>query len=404
MAIPDPATTEWVPIWTSQGQVSSGAQTPWTQDVEAATYKLSNVGRVTVLGGGITVGGATPVNNSINITGQYLINGVPLAAAGVPPTRQVIAGSGMTGGGALSADVTLNANVWSVNGHTGAVVLTPADIAASGGVPATRSITPADGTLQGGGDLSIDRTFKVVADTSVQQHRVSLAGGLIGTRREVNFIQGSGMLLAVTDDPVNNRVNIALTGTAGAPQSPWLTDIDAAGKVLFSAGKIGIGVPAPVYKLDVAGDCNLSAGSVYRINGVPIGSGAVSSVFTRTGAVVADPADYSAFYVAIARQVIAGTGLTGGGVLSADVTLTAKAMVASGASHSAGMVPDPGATAGTTRFLREDATGGFLLAAAVCIATPWTSDIDGAGYMLRVQIVSAKGDSSVLLILLVPFI
>ena len=32
------------------------------------------------------------------------------------------------------------------------------------------------------------------------------------------------------------------------------------------------------------------------------------------------------------------------------------AMVASGASHAAGLVPDPGATAGTTRFLREDAT------------------------------------------------
>jgi hypothetical protein len=30
--------------------------------------------------------------------------------------------------------------------------------------------------------------------------------------------------------------------------------------------------------------------------------------------------------------------------------------VASGASHSTGLVPDPGATAGTTRFLREDAT------------------------------------------------
>jgi hypothetical protein len=31
-------------------------------------------------------------------------------------------------------------------------------------------------------------------------------------------------------------------------------------------------------------------------------------------------------------------------------------MVASGASHSAGAVPDPGAVAGTTRYLREDAT------------------------------------------------
>lgn len=48
----------------------------------------------------------------------------------VPTTRQVIAGAGMTGGGALSADVTLNANVTSVFGRTGAVVITSAEIAA----------------------------------------------------------------------------------------------------------------------------------------------------------------------------------------------------------------------------------------------------------------------------------
>jgi hypothetical protein len=35
---------------------------------------------------------------------------------------------------------------------------------------------------------------------------------------------------------------------------------------------------------------------------------------------------------------------------------TQSAFVASGASHAKGLVPDPGSTAGTTRFLREDAT------------------------------------------------
>jgi hypothetical protein len=31
-------------------------------------------------------------------------------------------------------------------------------------------------------------------------------------------------------------------------------------------------------------------------------------------------------------------------------------MGASGTNHSAGLVPDPGATAGTSKFLREDGT------------------------------------------------
>lgn len=86
-------------------------------------------------------------------------------------------------------------------------------------------------------------------------------------------------------------------------------------------------------------------------------------------------------------QIIAGTGLTGGGTLAADVTievqdaadqtimgnisggpavpigLTATEVTAfiniftaSGPGHLKGLVPDPGGSAGTAKFLREDAT------------------------------------------------
>lgn len=50
--------------------------------------------------------------------------------------------------------------------------------------------------------------------------------------------------------------------------------------------------------------------------------------------------------------------LTGGGTVALGGTLTIAANVfgASGPSHSTGIVPDPGASAGTIRFLREDAT------------------------------------------------
>lgn len=56
--------------------------------------------------------------------------------------------------------------------------------------------------------------------------------------------------------------------------------------------------------------------------------------------------------------------LTGGGDLSADRTLAISDFVASGASHARGAVPDPGGSAGTTRFLREDATWAVPAAAA----------------------------------------
>jgi hypothetical protein len=38
-------------------------------------------------------------------------------------------------------------------------------------------------------------------------------------------------------------------------------------------GNVGIRTLTPAYALDVAGDCNLSAGSVYRVNGTPIATG-----------------------------------------------------------------------------------------------------------------------------------
>lgn len=57
-----------------------------------------------------------------------------------------------------------------------------------------------------------------------------------------------------------------------------------------------------------------------------------------------------------ARLLNTTAPVTGGGDLSADRTIAVSDFVASGASHARGTVPDPGASAGTTRFLREDAT------------------------------------------------
>src|SRR5258706_10701951 len=57
----------------------------------------------------------------------------------------------------------------------------------------------------------------------------------------------------------------------------------------FMSSNVGIGTNTPAYKLDVTGEVNATG---FRINGVPISGGAVSSVFGRTGAVVAATNDY----------------------------------------------------------------------------------------------------------------
>jgi hypothetical protein len=60
------------------------------------------------------------------------------------------------------------------------------------------------------------------------------------------------------------------------------------------------------------------------------------------------------FLGALGTGVLKNTTTTG--VLSIAAAGDFPAMVASGASHAAGMAPDPGASAGTTKYLREDAT------------------------------------------------
>lgn len=54
-------------------------------------------------------------------------------------------------------------------------------------------------------------------------------------------------------------------------------------------------------------------------------------------------------------SITAGAGLSGGTITTSG-TIACQNFVASGASHATGCVPDPGASAGTTKYLREDGT------------------------------------------------
>jgi hypothetical protein len=169
---------------------------------------------------------------------------------------------------------------------------------------------------------------------------------------------------------------------------------------IFAVARLGSGTP--------------SASNWLRGDGAwtALPASAVTSVFTRTGAVIAASGDYTAAQVTNAvsvlgsypdpawitslayakitgapaagvptsRQVIAGTGLSGGGALTADVTLNALPMIASGASGRGGTVPTPGTTAGITKYLREDAS---WAAPPGTSQTPWLSNIEGAAFNLN---------------------
>ena len=340
-------------------------QTPWLQDIDAAIFDLNNLGvirfnehlgaagpicaigneegtlhllsdhggsinieswgngRVMIStdsirravvhqGGNVGIGPSMNPSYKLDVQGDcnigagfvYRIGGVPLTLTsfgGVPATRQIIAGDGLGGGGSLAADVTLTADVITINGQVGNVVLTP-------------------------GSLGV-----------VQGHVIQDEGADRAHRAALNFV-GDGV--AVTDDPANNRSQVTITGGGAGSQTPWLTDIDANNHALFNllelnvkgaagtdrriwfvdstgmarwtvnanwepetgsnsgsnfviaryrdtggwlgtpliinraTGNVGIGLEepaAPGYRLDLSGDCNISG--TYRVNGVPFSSG-----------------------------------------------------------------------------------------------------------------------------------
>ncbi|HEY1242228.1 MAG TPA: hypothetical protein VGF16_16805 [Bryobacteraceae bacterium] len=281
----------------------SGAVIAKTDDYTAAqvTGAVPNTVQV-VAGAGMSGGGPLSANVTLNalVTSVFGRTGaVALTAAdistggGVPATRQVLPGAGMTGGGNLGADITLSAAVTSVFGRTGPVALTAADLTGAGGVLSSRQIIAGTG-LTGGGDLSADRTLSVVPGSVNQLVAVAYAGTVKGTRPTVNFISGGGVSITVADDPATSSVDVTLgvtssavgvavggvakgtrptinfipgsnvlisgadnstgnsvdvtisasiSGSAGA-QTPWVTNIDAASFQLANVSYIGVNRPA----------------------------------------------------------------------------------------------------------------------------------------------------------------
>lgn len=72
-------------------------------------------------------------------------------------------------------------------------------------------------------ELSLDSTLgissgtlSVQPDTTVQKLRLSKAGVLTGTRREINLIEGSNVTITTADDSGNNRVNVTIAASASA--------------------------------------------------------------------------------------------------------------------------------------------------------------------------------------------
>lgn len=87
-------------------------------------------------------------------------------------------------------------------------------------IPPSRQITAGTG-LSGGGDLSADRTLVVTDDSTTQRVEVAVDNTLTGTRKQVNFVAGENITVNAVDDSANNRINVTLASADSVVASTY---------------------------------------------------------------------------------------------------------------------------------------------------------------------------------------
>lgn len=230
------------------------------------------VASVTALDATVTVGG-TVTNPKVGVNAipeSKVTNLVADLATKAPSTRSVASGTGLTGGGDLSADRTLAVTYGSAAGtatqgndprnsdarvplahvHVEADVTNlTADLA--GKVPTSRLVTAGTG-LTGGGSLAADRTLTVAygttAGTATQGNDSRIAGAVQST-----LVNAKGDLIAATADDVVARLAAGTGGqvlTADATQSTGLHYADPAYETfpLSADGLIAASAPLSVFR------------------------------------------------------------------------------------------------------------------------------------------------------------
>jgi hypothetical protein len=243
-----------------------------------------------------------------------------ITALGFTPVtnaRTITAGNGLTGGGDLTANRTLTVNFAGTGAAT--TVSRSDHNHDTTYTPLTRSIATGNG-LTGGGDLSANRTLAVnfagsgAANTVARSdhNHDSTYAGLSGdnTLTGVQTITAGGGALQLKAGATTDHVYISLFADSAAQTT--------------RSGYIGYGSVGSS-TIRVANEMS-NGGVELAANGTGVisflGNTSVTGTLATTGAITEAGTSLVSKYAAIGRQVIAGSGLTGGGTLAADRTLT----------------------------------------------------------------------------------
>lgn len=302
---------------------------------------------------------AADVKTVFGRTGNVVLQNSDLTlAGGVPNTFNVIAGPGLTGGGQLGAQgggvnsITLTAAVQSVMNHTGAVVLNAADVVAMGGVPATRQVKPGSGMVPtSGGALSADITLSALV--------TSVFGG-------TGDVQLTGPVISSAGGVLQSQHVTCADGTlsGGGQLGTQNANGTWTGKDIILSVVPGM----TVQKINVASNGSV-IGTRSTVNFVPGPNANVRMGVTDTGSMIN-----------VALDATGTTGVWHNGSLVSNSY--AAINLIDGSNVSMSVTPNSSANGGLGWVdIQISSTGGGGGGTSGS-QTPWTSNIDGAGNYL----------------------
>lgn len=263
-------------------------------------------------------------------------------------------------------------------------------------VTPTRSILAGTG-LTGGGDLSQDRTLSAVPDSTVQRVQVSQSGTLAGTRQGINFIAGANTTIGALDNAAANRVDVTISSTGGGTGGGVSTWNTRTGAVLpatgdYSAAQVTNAVDTTQSYSNPAWIATLAWG---KITGVPA---LVNSFNGRTGSVMPQTSDYSAAQVTNAVDTtqsysnpawitsLAWGKITGVPTLVNSFNGRSGSVMPQTSDYAASQIAnavDASQTYSNPSWISSLAWNKITGAPAIVGQTPWLSNIDGNSYTLR---------------------
>ena len=154
---------------------------------------------------------ATPTGTVTSISTGTGLTGGPITSTGTISIANTTVISGSYGTASNVATFTVNAQGQLTAASNTAIAIAVGQV--SGAVPNTRQVIAGTG-LSGGGNLASDVTLSVTANSVQQLVGVQNNGVLASTEPTINFIPSGYVTVVVADDSTGKRANVTL-GTAG---------------------------------------------------------------------------------------------------------------------------------------------------------------------------------------------